>query len=108
MIPPIPQEGPPVTPETSPPDPAVILDLLEAFRRSKVMFAAVSLGIFDTLEDGPRSAAELAEALSLHPDALDPPARRRHRAASCSIAGATNTRTRRPPRRTSASGVRHG
>ena len=54
----------------SPPDPAVILDLLEAFRRSKVMFAAVSLGIFDTLEDGPRSAAELAEALALHPDAL--------------------------------------
>ena len=50
---PIHQEGPPVTPETSPPDPAVILDLLEAFRRSKVMFAAVSLGIFDTLEDGP-------------------------------------------------------
>ena len=59
-----------MTPETSPPDPAIILNLLEAFRRSKVMFAAVSLGIFDTLEDGPRSAAELAEALSLHPDAL--------------------------------------
>ena len=63
-------EAPPVTPETSPPDPAVVLDLLEAFRRSKVMFAAVSLGIFDALEDGPRPAAELAEALSLHPDAL--------------------------------------
>ncbi len=59
-----------MTPENAPPDPAVILDLLEAFRRSKVMFAAVSLGIFDTLEDGPRSSAELSEALALHPDAL--------------------------------------
>src|SRR5215475_1858939 len=28
-------------------DPAPILDLIEAFRRSKTMFAAVSLGIFD-------------------------------------------------------------
>jgi acetylserotonin O-methyltransferase len=59
-----------MTPETSPPDPTVVLDLLESFRRSKVMFAGVSLGIFDALEERPRSAAELAETLSLHPDAL--------------------------------------
>jgi acetylserotonin N-methyltransferase len=59
-----------VTPDPSTPDPAVVTDLLEAFRRSKVMFAAVSLGIFDTLEERPRPASELAEALSLHPDAL--------------------------------------
>ena len=38
-----------MTPETPPPDPAVVIDLLEAFRRSKVMFAAVSLGIFDAI-----------------------------------------------------------
>jgi acetylserotonin O-methyltransferase len=56
--------------DPAPPDPGVVLDLLEAFRRSKVMFAAVSLGIFDALEEHPRSAAELAEALSLHEDAL--------------------------------------
>ena len=36
-------------------DPGVVLDLLESFRRSKTMFAAVSLGIFDTLEAGPES-----------------------------------------------------
>ena len=60
----------PVTSETSSPDPAVVTDLLEAFRRSKMMFAAVSLGIFDALEERPRPAAELADALSLHPDAL--------------------------------------
>lgn len=36
-------------------DPAPILDLIEAFRRSKTMFAAVSLGIFDGRR--PRGAA---------------------------------------------------
>lgn len=30
-------------------DPTIVLDLLEAFRRSKVMFAAVELGVFDLL-----------------------------------------------------------
>ncbi len=39
-----------MVPEVSNPDPAVVLELLEAFRRSKTMFAAVSLGIFDALE----------------------------------------------------------
>ena len=57
--------------DTSQPDPAVILELLEAFRRSKTMFAAVSLGIFDTLEDGPKSLAVLAKELDLNPDALE-------------------------------------
>ena len=32
------------------PDPAIVLDLLEAFRRSKTMFAAVELGVFDFLK----------------------------------------------------------
>lgn len=59
-----------MTPESSSPDPAVVLDLLESFRRSKVMFAAVSLGIFDALDERPRSSADLAAALNLHPDAL--------------------------------------
>ena len=45
--------------------------LLEAFRRSKTMFAAVSLGIFDSLEEGPKSLATLAETLDLNPDALE-------------------------------------
>ena len=36
----------------------VVLDLIEAFRRSKTMFAAVSLGVFDHLERGPARAAE--------------------------------------------------
>lgn len=45
---------------------APILDLIEAFRRSKVMFTAVRLGIFDALEQRPQTAALLAERLSLH------------------------------------------
>ncbi len=38
-------------------DPAVVLDLIEAFRRSKTMFAAVALGIFDRLGEGAKEAA---------------------------------------------------
>lgn len=57
--------------EVSNPDPAVVLDLLEAFRRSKTMFAAVSLGIFDALEAGPNSVAGLAQSLNLNADALE-------------------------------------
>jgi acetylserotonin O-methyltransferase len=57
--------------ELSQPDPSLIFDLLEAFRRSKTMFAAVSLGVFDTLESGPRSAPALAETLKLDAGALE-------------------------------------
>src|SRR5947209_10526113 len=53
------------------PDPAVVLDLLEAFRRSKTMFAAVALGVFDALENGPRPLAELAQELFANSDALE-------------------------------------
>jgi acetylserotonin N-methyltransferase len=52
-------------------DPTVVLDLLEAFRRSKTMFAAVSLGVFDALESGPKSLACLTEELHAHSDALE-------------------------------------
>lgn len=43
-------------------DPKPILDLIEAFRRSKVMFTAVSLGVFERLAGGPDDAY----AVSLH------------------------------------------
>ena len=52
-------------------DPTVVLDLLESFRRSKTMFAAVSLGIFDALEDGPESLSALVDELNLNADALE-------------------------------------
>ncbi len=55
----------------NPPDPSPVLDLIEAFRRSKTMFTAVSLGIFDRLHEAPSGAAELAEALGAHAGALE-------------------------------------
>jgi acetylserotonin N-methyltransferase len=47
-------------------EPALILDLMEAFRRSKVMFTTVRLRIFDELERRAQTASELAERLSLN------------------------------------------
>lgn len=53
------------------PDPSVVLDLLTAFRRSKTMFTAVSLGVFDALADAPRSLADLAAVTKARPDSLE-------------------------------------
>jgi acetylserotonin N-methyltransferase len=53
------------------PDSAPIVDLIEAFRRSKTMFAAVSLGIFDRLHGQSATAAELAAELGAHGGALE-------------------------------------
>jgi acetylserotonin N-methyltransferase len=53
------------------PDPGIVLDLLQAFRCSKVMFAAVSLGIFDALARGPKSLTALARELAANLDALE-------------------------------------
>ncbi|MEX0714193.1 MAG: class I SAM-dependent methyltransferase [Pirellulales bacterium] len=55
----------------STPDPTVVLDLLEAFRRSKTMFAAVSLGVFDALAEGPLALGDLAARLKADADALE-------------------------------------
>ncbi len=46
------------------PDPGVVLDLIEAFRRSKTMFTAVSLGVFEELARGPAAAHEIASRLA--------------------------------------------
>jgi acetylserotonin N-methyltransferase len=58
-------------PEVANPDPGVVLDLIESFRRSKTMFAAVSLGVFDTLESSPMSAAAMASTLKVDEGALE-------------------------------------
>lgn len=55
----------------TPPEPYVVLDLIEAFRRSKTMFAAVSLGVFDVLAVGPKSLTDLADEVKSNPDALE-------------------------------------
>lgn len=52
------------------PDPTVVLDLLEAFRRSKAMFAGVALGVFDSLAAGPKPLAAIASELGCDESAL--------------------------------------
>lgn len=55
-------------PESSP---DVIVELINAFRRSKTMFAATQLGVFDHLADSaPLSLAELAQRTSVRPEPL--------------------------------------
>lgn len=53
------------------PNPAPVLDLIQAFRRSKAMFAAVSLGVFDRLGNGAADVATLARKLGASADALE-------------------------------------
>ncbi len=57
--------------DASIPDPAILLDLLEAFRRSKTMFAAVSLGVFDRLTEADATVDQLAKQLAASSDALE-------------------------------------
>src|ERR1700676_1522707 len=53
------------------PNPSPVIELIEAFRRSKAMFGAVSLGVFDALEPKPRSVNALAEELRVKADPLE-------------------------------------
>jgi acetylserotonin N-methyltransferase len=50
--------------------PAPVLDLIEAFRRSKAMFTAVRLRVFDLLTQKSQSAEELAATLNVNAAAL--------------------------------------
>jgi acetylserotonin N-methyltransferase len=53
------------------PEATVVLDLLVGFRKSKVMFAAVTLGVFDALAAGPMSLDSLSDQLHANRDALE-------------------------------------
>jgi acetylserotonin N-methyltransferase len=57
--------------DTNKPDPTIVLNLLQAFRASKVMFAAVSLGLFDALSARAKPVEDLADELRLNRDALE-------------------------------------
>lgn len=52
-------------------DPALIIDLIEAFRRSKTMFSAAALGVFDVLHEAPATAAGLAARIHADTNALE-------------------------------------
>jgi acetylserotonin N-methyltransferase len=64
-------EHPNLTQSAKQPDPAPVLDLIQAFRRSKTMFAAVSLGVFDLLDQGASDLTTIAKKLCVNADALD-------------------------------------
>ena len=55
-----------MTKDPAPPDakagPEIVVDLIEAFRRSKAMFAAVEMGVFEGVRDGGMEFARLLEA----------------------------------------------
>ena len=53
------------------PDSSPVMELIEGFRRSKVMFAAVSLGVFDLLERRPGDVATLAAELRVEIEPLE-------------------------------------
>jgi acetylserotonin N-methyltransferase len=59
-----------VATDVTPPDPGIVLDLLQAFRGSKAMFAACSLGIFDALSNGSKTADYLAREIKADAHAL--------------------------------------
>lgn len=53
------------------PDPAPVLELIDAFRKSKTMFTTLRLGVFDLLEQGPKTAAALAQLTHAQPEPLE-------------------------------------
>ena len=56
--------------DLTPPDPAPVLELLNAFRKSKAMFAAIDLGVFEALAGEWKTADELAIELRADAGAL--------------------------------------
>ena len=52
------------------PDPKPVLGLIEAFRHSKTMFAATSMGVFELLHEAPATAEAVASRVSANPDAM--------------------------------------
>lgn len=52
-------------------DPQIVLELIDAFRRSKTMFTAVGMGIFDRLDQSPARAAEMASQLNADAGAVE-------------------------------------
>jgi acetylserotonin O-methyltransferase len=70
---PVPDSGADAAPQANIaiPDPAPVLALIDAFRSSKVMFVAVSIGLFDSLEREPSSAETLAADLQLQSEPLE-------------------------------------
>jgi acetylserotonin N-methyltransferase len=53
------------------PDPSLVIDLIEAFRRSQTMFTADAFGVFDRLERAPAAVENLAVDLGVDAGSLE-------------------------------------
>ena len=82
------------------PDPTPVTDLIDAFRRSKTMFAAVSMGVFDILAEGPADLDTLARRLKAKPASLE-----RLLDACAGLASCTRTASKTSSSRPRASSV---
>lgn len=58
------------SPKATTESPELVLDLIEGFRRSKVMFAAVQLGVFDALSSGCATSESIAKKLKCHQESM--------------------------------------
>ncbi len=67
---PVPSSNVPQSRDLPSDSPEIVLDLIEAFRRSKVMFAAVQLGVFDALQADSATAESLAARLECQPASM--------------------------------------
>ncbi len=56
---------------TPTPDPNPVLEALNGFRRSKAMFAALELGVFERLQKGPAPVETISKDLELNADAAE-------------------------------------
>lgn len=56
---------------SNPVDPTPVLESLDGFRRSKTMFAALELGLFERLAQSPARFDNLAREKGLNPDATE-------------------------------------
>jgi acetylserotonin N-methyltransferase len=59
-----------VAQDITPPDPSIILEIAQGFRRSKTMFTAISMGLFDALESGAKKLDTLAGEVKAPPQTL--------------------------------------
>ena len=56
--------------EAAPPPPVKMIQMLAGFQISQALYVAAKLGVADQLIDGPRSVAEIAEAIGADPSPL--------------------------------------
>lgn len=57
--------------DLTPPNPAPVLELLSAYRKSKVLFASIELGVYEALQQTTKTSEALARELRVDANALE-------------------------------------